>query len=51
MTQLADSAWLNWFGLDKMSAAGQLGYETVPGGHMQFTDSDLTGFVTKYWVS
>lgn len=47
---LQDSEWYTWFGLDSMDSKAQLGFETVDGGHMQFSNSDLTGFVEKYWM-
>ena len=49
---MADAPWYaeNWFGLQEMAAAGQLGFETLPGAHMQFSTEELTAFVQKYWM-
>jgi len=50
IVNMTDAAWYTWFDLDKMDANGQLGFETTPGGHMQFTTTDLTDLVAKYWM-
>ena len=51
VVQMADAPWYteNWFGLQEMSAAGQLAFESVPGAHMQFSTAELTALVQKYW--
>jgi len=49
VVNMTDAEWYSWFGLDKMDAAGQLGFEWIDGKHMQFTTEELTDLVLKYW--
>ena len=53
IVQMEDAPWFteDWFGLPSLAAAGQVGFETVPGAHMQFDEEDLVGFVNKYWAT
>eukprot|EP00928_Gymnodinium_smaydae_P023527 TRINITY_DN19384_c0_g1_i1.p1 TRINITY_DN19384_c0_g1~~TRINITY_DN19384_c0_g1_i1.p1 ORF type:complete len:360 (-),score=51.31 TRINITY_DN19384_c0_g1_i1:108-1187(-) len=38
------------FGLKSADVAGKIAYETTPGGHLEFSDEQLLGWVDKYFV-
>lgn len=40
----------NLFGLKDADAAGKLFYEHTPGGHLQFTNAELNGWLDKYFL-
>lgn len=37
------------FGLKTADEAGKIHFETTPGNHLQFSEQDLFGWITKYW--
>merc|ERR1712072_621107 len=39
------------FGLKTADEAGKIKFETTPGNHLQFTEEQLFGWISKYWTS
>merc|ERR1711907_924731 len=39
------------FGLKTANEAGKIHFESTPGNHLQFTETDLFGWISKYWTS
>merc|ERR1712188_100763 len=39
------------FGLKTADEAGKIHFETTPGNHLQFSETDLFGWISKYWTS
>merc|ERR1711937_167499 len=39
------------FGLKTADEAGKIKFETTPGNHLQFSETDLFGWISKYWTS
>lgn len=37
------------FGLKTADEAGKIKFETTPGNHLQFKETDLFGWIAKYW--
>lgn len=37
------------FGLKTADEAGKIKFETTPGNHLQFSETDLFGWIAKYW--
>eukprot|EP00657_Telonema_sp_P-1_P012742 TRINITY_DN9503_c0_g2_i1.p1 TRINITY_DN9503_c0_g2~~TRINITY_DN9503_c0_g2_i1.p1 ORF type:complete len:299 (+),score=111.04 TRINITY_DN9503_c0_g2_i1:287-1183(+) len=39
------------FGLKTADEAGKIHFETTPGNHLQFSETDLFGWIAKYWTA
>ena len=48
---MAETRWYkeDLFGLKTVDEAGKIHFETTPGNHLQFTETDLFGWVDKYF--